>query len=117
MDKHFQELDKQSFNHQDWTHVVTKSNVSKQPSINKLSQAQQKDIKLLKQVENDELKHKKVTPELRTKIQQKRTTLKLKQKDLAKSCNLPVSIINDIETGKATYNHQHINKIKKILNI
>ena len=73
--------------------------------------------KLLKQVENDDLKHKKVPPEIRKQIQQKRGQLTWTQKDLAQRCNFQVSIINDIETGKANYNPQHITKIKRILNI
>ena len=38
-------------------------------------------------------------------------------KQLAQKCNLPLQIINEIETGKAIYNHQHINKIKRVLKI
>ena len=48
--------------HQDWNQIiVTKKNTSnKDPdrSKKKLSESQQKDIKLLKQVEEDNLKHK-----------------------------------------------------------
>ena len=114
MDKHFAALD-----HQDWKTVVVKtkqSNTDKK-TTKKLSEAQQKDIKLLKQVEEDNLKHKKVPPEIRKLIQQKRGELKWTQKDLAQKCNFQVTIINDIETGKANYNPQHINKIKRILKL
>ena len=116
MDKHFNALDK--LDHQDWKPVVVKTKQSKEEkktTTKKLSEAQQKDIKLLKQVEEDNLKHKKVPPEIRKLIQQKRGALKLTQKQLAQKVNLPVSVINEIETGKANYNHQHINKIKRIL--
>ena len=121
MDKHFQTLDNQ-LDHQDWKQVIIKKKDSKNTGTNtntktkKLSDKQQTDIKLLKQVENDELKHKKVPPEVRKQIQQKRGALKWTQKQLAQKCNLQVSIINDIETGKATYNPQHITKIKRALN-
>ena len=114
MDKHFAALD-----HQDWKTVVVKtkqSNTDKK-TTKKLSEAQQKDIKLLKQVEEDNLKHKKVPPEIRKLIQQKRGDLKWTQKQLAQKCNFQVTIINDIETGKANYNPQHINKIKRILKL
>jgi len=115
MDKHFELLD-----HQDWKQVTLKTKQSMKEEKNtskKLSESQQRDHKILKQVDNDELTHTKVTPELRKSIQQSRSALKWKQKDLAQKTNLPVSIINDIETGKALYNHQHINKIKRVLKI
>ena len=119
MDKHFQTLD--NLDHQDWKQVIIKQKNSKTESVKvpstKLSDKQQSDIKLLKQVENDDLKHKKVPPEIRKQIQQKRGQLTWTQKDLAQRCNFQVSIINDIETGKANYNPQHITKIKRILNI
>ena len=120
MDKHFNALDKQ-LDHQDWKPVIVRTKQSKEEekkkSSKKLSEAQQKDIKLLKQVEEDNLKHKKVPPEIRKLIQQKRGDLKWTQKDLAQKCNFQVTIINDIETGKANYNPQHITKIKRILKL
>jgi len=119
MDKHFNAMDKR-LGHQDWTSVVVKTKQTKEEhktSSKTLSISQQKDIKLLIQVENDELTHKKVSPDQRKQIQQKRCQLKWKQKDLAQKTNLPVSVINDIETGKAIYNPQHITKIKRILKI
>jgi len=113
MDKHFKVLD-----HQDWKQIIINNKKeTKNPSKKKISQAQQKDIKLFKKVEEDDLKHKKVSNELRTKIQQSRLSSKLTQKQLAQKCNFPVSVINDIETGKAIYNPQHINKLKRILKI
>ena len=115
MDKHFATLD-----HQDWKTDVVKTKQSKaetQTTTKKLSEAQQKDIKLLKQVEEDNLKHKKVPPEIRKQIQGRRCELKWTQKQLAQRCNFQVTIINDIETGKANYNPQHITKIKRILKL
>ena len=116
MDKHFEALD-----HQDWKQVViTKKdgiNEEKKRTSTKLSEGQQKDIKLIKQVEEGNLQHKKVPPEIRKQIQQKRGSLTWTQKQLAQKVNLQVSIINEIETGKANYNHQHINKIKRALGI
>ena len=114
MDKHFAVLD-----HQDWKPVILKGGPDDKhkPKPKKISQAQQKDIKLHKQVEKDELTHKKISQELKKKLMQARSSQKLKQKDLAQKCNLPVSVINEIESGKAIYNPQHINKIKRILKI
>lgn len=125
MEKHFNALDKKqaSLDHQDWKQVVInpKKNTSAKQGGTKptkvLSQSQQRETSLLKKAENDDLKHTKITNELRTKIIQGRASQKWKQKDLAQKCNLPVSIINEIESGKAIYNPQHINKIKKILKI
>ena len=123
MEKHFNTLSKkqESLDHQDWNQVSLRSrksiNQEKMKSTKKISQAQQKDIKLHKQVEEDNLKHMKITNELRTKIIQSRASQKWKQKDLAQKCNLPVSVINDIESGKAIYNPQQINKIKRILKL
>ena len=120
MEKHFNTLDKQ-LDHQDWKPVIVKTKKSKEEdkkkSCKKLSEAQQKDIKLLKQVEEDNLKHKKVPPEIRKLIQGRRGELKWTQKELAQKCNFQVTIINDIETGKANYNPQHITKIKRILKL
>ena len=116
MDKHFEVLD-----HQDWKQVTIKTKQSikeeKKTSSKKLSESQQRDHKILKQVDNDELTHKKISPELRKSIQQGRSALKWKQKDLAQRTNLPASVINDIETGKSIYNPQHINRIKRVLKI
>ena len=115
MDKHFQALD-----HQDWKPVVIKTNQKTEEtkkSSKGLSEGQQKDIKLMKQVEEGDLQHKKVSPEIRKQIQQKRGTLKWTQKQLAQKVNLQVSIINEIETGKAKYNPQHITKIRRVLQI
>ena len=132
MDKHFETLDKKNLklknqqqmntlDHQDWTTVTlkTKKTIKQEnkQTTKKLSQAQQRDNKLLKKAENDELKHDKVPQELRTKIIQTRASLKWKQKDLAQKCNFPVTVINEIESGKAIYNPQHINKIKRVLKI
>ena len=125
MDHHFNALDKKqaSLEHQDWKQVVinpkkntgAKQNTSKSTKV--LSQTQQRETSLLKKAENDDLKHTKITNELRTKIIQGRASHKWKQKDLAQKCNLPISVINEIESGKAIYNPQHINKIKRILKI
>lgn len=125
MEKHFNALDKKqaSLDHQDWKQVVInpKKNTSAKHGGTKptkvLSQSQQRETSLLKKAENDDLKHTKITNELRTKIIQGRASQKWKQKDLAQKCNLPISVINEIESGKAIYNPQHINKIKRILKI
>jgi ribosome-binding protein aMBF1 (putative translation factor) len=121
MDKHFDSLDKKqvSLEHQNWTPQVIrkkKDNIDG-GSKKKISQSQQRDNKLMKKADNDDLKHDKITLELRVKIQQGRSSQKWTQKDLANRCNLPVTVINEIESGKAIYNPQQINKIMRILKI
>ena len=71
MDSHFAVLDKRTaklskervtLQHQDWTTVILnskKTKATKAPTAPKLSQAQQRDNKLLKKADNDELKHDK----------------------------------------------------------
>ena len=110
------------FDHQDWKTIIMNSSLkkrdkgpivtvtkSKQTSINQTA------IKLEKKVDNDELKHAKVPDELRIKIIQNRNSKKITQKQLANGVNLPLNTIAEIESGKAIYNHQHINKIKRYL--
>ena len=70
-----------------------------------------------KKADEGNLKHKHITKELRLQIQQARNSKGLTQKQLANNCQLTQQIINDIESGKAIYNHQHINKIKRYLKI
>ena len=124
MNKYFDELDKNKTNlqHQDWKQVIIKTAKNDESAkgghkSKKLSEGQQREKKILKKAENDELKHDKIKKELSILIQQGRSSNKWTQKDLANKCNLPISVINEIETGKAIYNPQHINKIKKILKI
>lgn len=102
--------------HQDWKTVVVKAKKNEKTKP-KVSDAKLKDIKLHKQIDEGDLKHKKIPDNIRKDIQTKRCSLNLTQKQLAQKCNLQVSIINEIETGKALYNPQHINKLKRILNI
>ena len=70
-----------------------------------------------KKIEEGKMEHKKITNELRIKIQQARSSKGFTQKDLASRVNLPVQTINEIESGKAIYNASHINKIKRLLKI
>ena len=107
--------------HQDWKPVIVrtsdKQREEQKSSSKKLSDSQLKEQKILKQVEEGDLQHKKVPPEIRKQIQQKRGELKWTQKQRAQKVNLQVSVINEIETGKAKYNPQHITKIKRTLGI
>jgi ribosome-binding protein aMBF1 (putative translation factor) len=124
MEQHYHALDKTNdrLSHQDWTPIVistTKKDASSttHTTHTTLSEAQQQERKLFKKDEEGDLKHDKVSQDIRKLIQQKRCSLGWTQKQLAQKCNLQVSIINDIETGKAKYNPQHINKLKRVLKL
>ena len=110
MEKYFDHLE-----HQDWKTVIKKKKDEKPKEIKKKTDPNIKYVE--KQVEEDNLKHKKITPELKQQIIQGRCSQKLTQKELAQKCNFPLQIINEIETGKAIYNQKQINKIKRILKI
>ncbi len=111
--------------HQNWeTHIIhckSSKNQSKNQSKNGMDKQNHKDVsksvKLEKLVEKDELSHKLVSKELADSIRNKRCEMKMKQKDLAKQLNVNVSVINEIETGKAIYNGKILSQIKRKLNI
>jgi len=110
--------------HQDWrtyiVHCKNEPKTSKQgqgKEIKKKGGGVSKAVKIEKLVEEDQLKHKIIPKDIADLIRNKRCEMKLKQKDLAKQLNLNVSVINDIETGKAIYNGLLISKIKRKLNI
>jgi len=112
----------QTFDHQDWKTILvnkkkTKSECRKENNISKPSSANQKIKSIEKKAEEGDLKHKKITKELKLQIQQTRNSKGLTQKQLAQKCQLTQQIINDIESGKSIYNHSHISKIKRILKI
>ena len=107
--------------HQDWNTIVVKKKqdpekVAAGLKCNKNHEGQ-KLLKLEKKADNDELKHDKITNELRVKIQQGRSSKGLTQKQLANNINMPLQKIQEIESGKAIYNAQDINKIKRFLKI
>lgn len=111
-----------TFDHQDWKTIIVKSKLGTNKQPEKKVTVKKKPnnsniINIEKKADNDDLKHKKIPDELRIKIIQARNSKKYTQKQLAIMCNLPLNIINDIESGKAIYNHQHINKIKRTLKI
>ena len=104
--------------HQDWKTLIVKKTKEK-PDKNKpkIKKVIDPNIKMEKKIEEGKLEHKKISNELRVQIQQGRTSKGLTQKQLANSVNLPQSVINEIESGKAIYNPAHVNKIKRVLGI
>ena len=115
-EKHFNVLD----DHQDWKTIVVHKpktsdkvkNASKKPSNTTL-----KNASIEKKAESDDLHHKQLTLKLRQDIMKARTAKSLTQKQLASSINLPQQVISDIESGKAIYNANHINKIKRFFKL
>jgi putative transcription factor len=112
----------QTFDHQDWKQVIIKkpqttTEFRKENNISKPSSTNKKLKSIEKKAEEGDLKHRKITKELKLQIQQARNSKGLTQKQLAQQCQLTPQIINDIESGKSIYNHSHISKIKRILKI
>ena len=108
--------------HQDWKTLIIHKKKDKQNNSNNnnnknLDPNTQKLISIEKKADNDNLKHDKITKELRIQIQQARSSKGLTQKQLANQINIPLQKISEIETGKAIYNHNDINKIKRFLKI
>ena len=105
--------------HQDWdTYFVTSKSGDGQTNNKQRSHKDvSKSVKIDKLVADEKLTHRKVPKEIAKEIQRKRLEKGIKQKDLANQLNVTVSVINEIETGKAIYNGQLISKIKRKLDI
>ena len=115
MDTYLNQLD----NHQDWKTIIIKNpkqNVKN--STKKINNnTNVKKISIENKADNDELKHKQLSTDLRMSIQKARCSKNLTQKELAQKINVSHQIISDIESGKAIYNGSHINKLKRFLKI
>lgn len=109
----------QILDHQDWKDIVVRKKLDKTIASNtkKVDNATQKLLSVEKKADNDELKHDKITLELRQNIQKGRSSKGLTQKQLANSINMPLQKIQEIESGKAIYNGKDINRIKRFLKI
>ena len=102
--------------HQDWKSIIIRKSKPKSVS-HTITKVSDPNHKLDKKIEEGNLEHAKITIELRKSIQQGRQSMNITQKQLANKINLPVSVVNDIESGRAIYNHTQINKIKRVLKI
>jgi ribosome-binding protein aMBF1 (putative translation factor) len=108
----------QILDHQDWKDIVVRKKYEKTiTNAKKVDNATQKLISVEKKADNDILKHDKITLELRQNIQKGRGSKGLTQKQLANNINMPLQKIQEIESGKAIYNGQDINRIKRFLKI
>ena len=113
--------------HQDWEQYIVHCKGSEKNKRDKKEKEKErkntgvnnflKDNKLEKKIEEGKLKHDKVDKDLCKKIQQARLSMGLTQKDLANKISLQVSVVSEIECGKAKYNSQQIQKIKRVLKI
>jgi ribosome-binding protein aMBF1 (putative translation factor) len=106
--------------HQDWKTIVLsqkKQDKSKSGKTTKAKHVVKKlDDKLNEKIENGE-KHEKFSKEFSQKFIQKRTSLKLKQNQIANRLNVPTKVITDLEKGTLKYDANLNNKIKRIFKI
>jgi ribosome-binding protein aMBF1 (putative translation factor) len=112
--------DEQLLDHQDWKKIILNPSDRSKKSNNISNNSQVLNIikKIENKADNDDLKHAKYTIEFRKNLVNARTSkLNMTQKQFASRLNLPEKTIKDIEAGKAIYNAQHHNKIKRILKI
>ena len=112
--------------HQDWSTVVFSTSVKPaHSSLNssknstththrpQLSEEAKKTISLDNETEN--LKHIKVSQELKIAIMQARTSKNMKRSDVAKLLNTNEKQIADYENGKIIPNNQFIARLEKAL--
>ena len=113
--------------HQDWeTYIIhckkeTKSigtdKKRKDKEVKKKPTESSKNNKFEKKIEEGDLKHQKINPELSKKIQQARLSKNMTQKQLANRLSIPVNEINEMECGRFIYNGQKISKVMRFLSI
>jgi ribosome-binding protein aMBF1 (putative translation factor) len=100
--------------HQDWEPVVFKKKDKKQSS----QQFNLPGTKKLRELEEDDVpKVQYVSKEQAQTIIEARNAKKITQNDLAKLCNLNVSIIKDFESQKVPFNKQLYSRLLNILGI
>jgi len=111
--------------HQDWTPVYISANkeLNKTPEqIEKEKKKEDnqvkfaKENKIEKQIEEGDLKHKKMDISFGKELQKKRVSKGLTQKTLAQNLNINVKDINEIESGRAVHNQGLMNKINRLMN-
>jgi len=110
--------------HQDWATIYTKANkeINKTPGERKKEKEREvnavkfaKENKIEKQIEDGNLKHRKMDVSFGKELQKKRLSKGMTQKDLAHKLNIPAKDINNIEAGKAQHNPGLMNKINRIM--
>jgi len=109
--------------HQDWKTYIhycklptKKEPTTRQKVVKKQNNSEYSKIKKMdSMVDEGNLKHTKVSHNLRMEIQKKRSEKNLTQKQVAQILSIPESKIKEIESGKAIKEHQLINKINRFL--
>ena len=110
--------------HQDWeTYIIHCKDTKKEKKDKKNETVRRKkgefdkSKKLDRKIEEGDLKHQKINPEVSKKIQQARLSKNMTQKQLAIRLSIPINEINEMECGKFLYNGQKISKVKRFLSI
>jgi len=112
--------------HQDWEPIYLKAKqILNKKELEALNQENQlknarseihsKVNKMEKQIEEGNFTHKKMDAFYGKELQKKRLSMGMTQKDIAQKINVPVKMINEIESGKAKHNGQLMNKLNRIL--
>tara|TARA_B110000971_G_C19886674_1_gene443332 strand:+ start:280 stop:621 length:342 start_codon:yes stop_codon:yes gene_type:complete len=106
--------------HQDWNpyyfHVDKKVNGVDKEKEKKISQGDNKETKIEKQIEEGKLAHKKMDQSFGKELHKYRMSQNMTQKEIAQKLNIPVKDINDIENGKMKHNGPLMGKIKRLIN-
>ncbi len=108
------------YSHQDWeTVIVKKSNATKKIEAKKNPKKHHAPgTKKFHELDGDEIVLPKlVDKDIAKKLQQARSEKKLKQKEVAQRLNVPVSMIQNVENGKAKLNKAFVNKLKKFYGV
>jgi len=102
--------------HQDWDVFIMKNkSKSKLKEENKEKEyVKSKEHKIEEQIEEGKLSHKKMDVNYGKELQKKRLSKGMTQKDLANKINIPLKMINEIESGKAKHNGPVMNKLNRI---
>lgn len=103
--------------HQDWEPVVVKKRPRGLPpeTKRKISQLEPTHIRQLKDDDVDVYKNKMFEAEFVREVIKRRTEKKMTQRDLARSMNLEVAIIQKLEQGRLVYDAVLKNKINRVL--
>jgi ribosome-binding protein aMBF1 (putative translation factor) len=108
------------YSHQDWKQVIVKkSKATKKMEAKKNPKKQNAPgTKKFQELDGNEIvKPKMIDKNIAKQLQQARSVKKLKQKEVAQRLNVPVSMIQNIENGKAKLNKAFVNKLKKFYGI
>lgn len=107
----------EQINNPNWTPHIMKKNKTNIKTNNKSGYIQSHELKVEKQINNDEYIKPKINIDQRQQIINARLSKKWTQKEFAQKCNLPLQIVQQYEQGKGIPLQQHITKMNRILGI